>query len=41
MINLRHARTAQHESGHAVAALFYSLPLLEVVVDADGSGCTR
>jgi len=24
-----------------VAALFYSLPLLEVVVDADGSGCTR
>ena len=41
MINLRHARTAQHESGHAVAALFYSLPLLEVVVDADGSGCAR
>ena len=24
-----------------MAALFYSLPLLEVVVDADGSGCTR
>jgi hypothetical protein len=34
------ARAAQHEAGHAVAALHYRLPLLEVVIRDDGSGNT-
>jgi hypothetical protein len=39
MTHLR--RAAIHEAGHAVAALFHTLPLLEVTVRADGSGITR
>ena len=34
-------RAAQHESGHAVGALHFSLPLLKVVVRADGGGKTE
>jgi hypothetical protein len=34
-------RCSIHESGHAVAALFYSLPLFEVVIRTDGSGVTK
>ncbi len=35
------ARAAQHEGGHAIAALHYRPPLLEVVIRDDGSGNTR
>ena len=35
------ARAATHESGHAVAALRFWLPLREIVVNSDGIGCTR
>jgi hypothetical protein len=34
------ARAAFHEAGHAVAALCYRLPLLEVIIRDDGSGNT-
>jgi hypothetical protein len=34
------ARVSVHESGHAIAALHFRLPLLEVTIYADGSGKT-
>ena len=34
-------RAAVYESGHCIAALHYSLPLLGVAVNADGSGATK
>jgi hypothetical protein len=33
-------RVAQHEAGHATAALHYRLPLREVVINSDGTGYT-
>ncbi len=37
----RLARAATHESGHAVAALHYELPLYQVVIFGDGTGVTN
>ncbi len=37
----RLARVAIHESGHAVAALYFELPLLEVLIRDDGTGHVR
>jgi hypothetical protein len=34
-------RAAYHEAGHCVAALRFALPLLEVVIHPDGTGCTK
>jgi hypothetical protein len=34
-------RTAFHESGHCIAALHSSLPLLRVLIRTDGSGVTQ
>jgi hypothetical protein len=34
------ARTAVHEAGHAVTALYFELPLKEVEIRADGTGRT-
>jgi hypothetical protein len=33
-------RAAQHESGHACTALYFSLPLRGVTINSDGFGCT-
>lgn len=41
MIRLLARRAAVHESGHAIAAICYSLPVREVIIDADGCGVTR
>jgi hypothetical protein len=35
------ARAAYHEAGHAIAAICYSLPLREVLIDDAGIGTTR
>ncbi len=37
----RLARVAIHESGHAVAALYFELPLSEVLIREDGTGHAR
>jgi len=34
-------RAAYHEAGHCIAALRFALPLLEVVIHPDGTGCTK
>jgi hypothetical protein len=34
-------RASVHESGHAVAALFFDLPLRDVLIRENGSGSTR
>jgi hypothetical protein len=34
-------RAAWHESGHAVAALYFKLPLREVLIRPNGTGATR
>jgi hypothetical protein len=34
------ARAAWHEGGHAIAALYYDLPLREVLIRENGTGLT-